>query len=86
MNKNSDYLSPDAPLLQLIARPMAEMNPEELRSHLKELREATANGQQLRKQVGGKKTGSKTKKKPSETAKAIKNTEMENSYLKKYTS
>ena len=61
---NQDY--EDAPLLNLLNRPLSDMSTEELRVHVQQLREVSSNVVTLKKSI----TKEKAESKPASKAKA----------------
>ena len=71
-NTSSTSSFEDAPLLNLLSRPLSEMSIEELRAHVQELREVSSSPVTLKKKISDEKqTEKKSSIKPAADAKKM---------------
>ena len=65
-------LSDDAPLLNLIDKPLEDMTNEELTLHVQKLQEASANVQAMKSKITKKKSKPKVSQRKQDIANAVK--------------
>lgn len=70
-NTSSESSFEDAPLLNLLNKPLQDMTTEELREHVQQLREVSSSSQSLKKMLSNEKSEAKPKAVKEQQVKAL---------------